>query len=396
MSIRIKIEGNTDRGENDEIKKRVEKCLTIIRECKEYLEYGKGIGCSVADMVHDAIRWDPLMDKNLDPKEVAEIEKIMKQGKCNEVNLKNIVVKEIFDEVRRRAKTYIEIFESRKNYLKYGLGNGWAVAHELAQSGDWYPKMDKNLTEEEIKEILKWKSYKSGETVAHLIAQNNKTYYEGNLWSTKDLDILRLEDSHDRIVAFNLIGGMWRHTIFFIMTQHPKDPYYLPPWMKDKNGNPDMKILNLRNSKGETVAYHYAHNKYWLCDDINILKLDDGRGTTVAHELARSNPEWPTSKLANSPQFRDILMLSNSSGTTVAHNLAWYYNGSNQKEPIRGWKTDDIEILSLIDEYGKTVAYNLAEHCFRNHWTTKDPIVLSLKNKEGVTVEQILKEKGCI
>ena len=89
-------------------------------------------------------------------------------------------------------------------------------------------------------------------------------------------------------------------------------------------------------------------------------------------------------------------MLSNSRGTTVAHNLARYYNGSNQREPMRGWKTDDFEILSLADNKGKTVAHQLAELCDRNKWTTDNPKVLSLKDNNGVTVERILKKNNCI
>ena len=395
MSIKIKIGRHIGRN-NGEIEQRAKEYLKVIGQTKEYLEYGKEIGCSVAAMVHDATKWDPSIDKNLDSKEVAEIEKIMMQSRCNEVNSKNPVIKDIFNEVTQRAKTYIEIFESRKNYLKYGLENGWAVAHELAQGRNWYPEMDKNLSKEDIKEILKWKSHKFGWTVAHLIARNQKTYRE-DLWSTKDLDILESEDNSNSLVAFALIYGMWSHTIWYNI-KHKGNQRYLPPWMKDENGNPNMKILSLRNSKGETVAYHYAHRhgNYWLCDDMDILKLDDGKGTTVAHELAQRNHEWPSSKLANSPEFRNILMLSNSSGVTVAHNLAWYYNGSNQSEPLRGWKTDDIEILSLVDKDGNTVAHKLAEHCSSNHWTTKDPRILSLKNNKGVSVEEILKKNRCI
>ena len=323
MSIEIKMGGYPSR-KIGEIERRAIEYLKVIKQTKEYLEYGKEIGCSVAAMVHDAIKWDPSKDKNLEPNEVAEIEKIMKQGKCNELNLKNSVVKDIFDEVTMRAETYIEIFENRKNYLKYGLEKEWAVAHALAQSGYWYPEMDKNLSEEDIKEILKWRSKLVGMTVAHLIAQKQKAYGEA-LWSIKDLDILGLEDNppSNSLVAFELISGMWKNTIYN-ETGAQRDHYYLPPWMKDENGNPDMEILSLKNSKGETVAYHYAkvHSEYWLCDDINILKLDDGKGTTVAHKLA--------------------------------------------------------------------------QNCSSNHRTTKDPRVLSLKNKKGVSVEQILKEKGCI
>ncbi len=315
MSIEIKMGGYPPR-KIGEIEKRDKEYLKVVKQTKEYLGYGKEIGCSVATIVHDAVKWNPSMDKNLEPKEVAEIERIMKQGKCNEVNLKNPVVKEIFDEVRQRAKTYIEIFESRKNYLKSGLENGKAVAHELALGGNWYPQMDKNLSKEDIKEILKWESHEFGWTVAHLIAQNQKTYGE-NLWSTKDLDILGLEDNTDSkfLVAFELIDGMWKNTVF---REAQRDYHYLPPWMKDENRNPDMKILSLRNSKGETVAYHYAqvHGKYWLCNDVNILKLDNGNGTTVAHQLANDCQynHW-TSK---DPR---VLSLKNGEGVTVEQIL---------------------------------------------------------------------------
>ena len=82
-----------------EIEGRAKEYLKVVKQTKEYLEYGKEIRCSVAAMVYDAIKWNPSMDKNLDPKEVAEIESIIAHGKCNKVNLKNSVVKEIFDEV---------------------------------------------------------------------------------------------------------------------------------------------------------------------------------------------------------------------------------------------------------------------------------------------------------
>ena len=112
--------------------------------------------------------------------------------------------------------------------------------------------------------------------------------------------------------------------------------------------------------------------------------------------MAQRNWGWPTEKLKNSPAFKDILKWRDSRGWTVAHYLAFYFNGSNKREPLRGWKTDDPEILSLADNNGNTVAHILADYCKYINWKTNDRKILNLKNNEGVTVEQKLKRKNCI
>jgi len=73
-------------------------------------------------------------------------------------------------------------------------------------------------------------------------------------------------------------------------------------------------------------------------------------------------------------------------GWSVAHELA---NDSDRTK----WFTEDRRILLLQeDEFGATVAHVLAYQ--HPTWTTDDPRILMVKDKEGATVESILREKG--
>jgi len=78
-----------------------------------------------------------------------------------------------------------------------------------------------------------------------------------------------------------------------------------------------------------------------------ILMRKDKSGTSVAHTLSYHSyfTKWSTKN-------KDILMLQSEVETSVAHELAsWHLT----------WITDDLEILSLANRWGRTVEDTLVK-----------------------------------
>ena len=82
---------------------------------------------------------------------------------------------------------------------------------------------------------------------------------------------------------------------------------------------------------------------------------------------------------------REILMRKDETNWRVAHELA-------VPSDVTNWSTENKEILKLKDENKWSVAHELAY----NHptWSTGDIEVLSLADKYGCTVEDVLVKKG--
>lgn len=92
-------------------------------------------------------------------------------------------------------------------------------------------------------------------------------------------------------------------------------------------------------------------------------------------------------KKGGTTQDREILKLQDDYKDSVAHLLARKSNTTN-------WSTEDKEILKLKDYAERSVAYLLAY--YHPTWTTDNLEILSLVNKYGETVEDMLEEKGKI
>lgn len=138
----------------------------------------------------------------------------------------------------------------------------------------------------------------------------------------------------------------------------------------------DEKILRLADNHGRTMAHELAssYETGWQIDNPNILKLADDEGITVAHELAQNNAY---SKQKNDCATQEKYKSSNFEGICPPK--------------IKPWGSNDLNILSLTDHKGNTVAHDLAE-VHQNEWVTQDPAVLMLKNQKGLSVAHILAE----
>ncbi len=129
------------------------------------------------------------------------------------------------------------------------------------------------------KELLKIVKPETGETIAHIQAQNG--------WVTNDLEILELKDNTGWTVAHEI--SMRGHRIIY------------------------KEILKLTDNKGTRVAEIQALNK-WFNDEEDILVLPARKNTmSIAHIQAMQG--WVTLN-------KDILNLRDNYGNTVKHIIA--------------------------------------------------------------------------